>query len=169
MLTRFHGGEPGVWSTAHVPSVEDEDARNLHRELRAAKQERNRHTNRIKGLLMSQGIQVERVPKNVSRWLDTVRLWNEEPFPAGLRARIEHEAERRALAEEHVKTLEAEQLRTIRSSEGREGPPPHDAARHRCTKRLALRDGVLRLAGVPESAGDRRLGRARARAASKWE
>jgi len=32
-LIRHHAGEPGGWSVVRVPSVEEEDARHLHREL----------------------------------------------------------------------------------------------------------------------------------------
>ena len=35
MLLRYHQGEPKVWSVVHVPSVEVEDQRQLHRELQA--------------------------------------------------------------------------------------------------------------------------------------
>ena len=33
LLLRYHGGERKVWSIVRVPSVADEDARQLHREL----------------------------------------------------------------------------------------------------------------------------------------
>ena len=33
MLMRYHGGNRQVWSVGRVPSVEEEYARNLHREL----------------------------------------------------------------------------------------------------------------------------------------
>jgi transposase len=32
LLIRYHHGEKRVWSVVHVPSVEEEDARRLHRE-----------------------------------------------------------------------------------------------------------------------------------------
>ena len=51
MLLRYHQGEPKVWSVVHVPSVEVEDQRQLHRELQALKRERTHHINRLKGLL----------------------------------------------------------------------------------------------------------------------
>ena len=33
MLIRWHTGEKKVWSVLHVPTVADEDRRQLHREL----------------------------------------------------------------------------------------------------------------------------------------
>ena len=41
-LGRFHGGERGVWSVVSVPSVDDEDRRQLHRELFTITRERTR-------------------------------------------------------------------------------------------------------------------------------
>ena len=37
MLMRWHNGEKKVWSVVHPPSAEDEDHRQLHRELIALK------------------------------------------------------------------------------------------------------------------------------------
>jgi transposase len=50
MLLRPLAGEKKVWSVVRVPSVEEEDGRQLHRELLTAKQDRTRVINRIKGL-----------------------------------------------------------------------------------------------------------------------
>lgn len=49
-------GEPKVVSVVRVPSVEEEDARRLHRERHRLIGERVAHVNRIKGLLATQGI-----------------------------------------------------------------------------------------------------------------
>jgi transposase len=51
LLLRYHGGERHVWNVVRVPTVVDEDARQLHRELQELKDERTEHINRIKGLL----------------------------------------------------------------------------------------------------------------------
>jgi transposase len=50
MLLRHSAGEKKVWSVVRVPSVEEEDRRQLHRELTTAQQDRTRVINRIKGL-----------------------------------------------------------------------------------------------------------------------
>lgn len=50
MLLRHSAGEKKVWSVVRVPSVEEEDRRQLHRELTTATQDRTRVINRIKGL-----------------------------------------------------------------------------------------------------------------------
>src|SRR6516165_521570 len=43
MLLRYHAGEKQVWSVVQVPGVEDEDRRQLHRDLLELKGERTRH------------------------------------------------------------------------------------------------------------------------------
>ena len=58
MLLRPMAGERKVWSGVHVPSVEEEDRRQLHRELLTAKQARTRVINRLKGLLAGHGVQL---------------------------------------------------------------------------------------------------------------
>src|SRR5437660_6717756 len=55
MLLRYHAGERAVWSVVRVPTVEEEDRRQLHRELRTLKQERTRVANRMNGLLANPG------------------------------------------------------------------------------------------------------------------
>jgi transposase len=59
LLIRYHHGEKRVWSVVHVPSVEEEDARRLHRELERLKKERTGHRNRIQALLVSQGVRLQ--------------------------------------------------------------------------------------------------------------
>ena len=53
MLLRHRAGERKVWSVVRVPSVEEEDRWQLHRELTTAKQDRTRVINRIKGLSLN--------------------------------------------------------------------------------------------------------------------
>ena len=62
MLMRADAGEQKVWSVVKVPTVLDEDRRQVHRELLFARRDRGRHTNRIKGLLAAQGVPLARLP-----------------------------------------------------------------------------------------------------------
>ncbi len=55
MLMRYAHGEREVWRVVHVPSVEAEDRRHLHRALETLKQERASTTTRIKGWLRARG------------------------------------------------------------------------------------------------------------------
>ena len=61
MRLRAEGGEPKVWSVVNVPSSTEEDRRQVHRELLFARRDRGRHTNRMKGLLASQGVPLARL------------------------------------------------------------------------------------------------------------
>src|SRR5262249_35599748 len=80
VLIRHVGGEPGVWQLVHVPTVAEEDARTLHRELRRLTKESTRSVNRIKGWLMTQGLRLERLPKDCCAWVARVQLWDGSPF-----------------------------------------------------------------------------------------
>jgi transposase len=55
MMIRADAGEKKVWSVIHVPTLAEEDRRQVHRELLFARRDRGRHANRIKGLLANQG------------------------------------------------------------------------------------------------------------------
>ena len=91
MLIRFCSGEPGVWSVVRVPSVEDEDARCLHRELRTLKKERARCSHRIKGLLFSQGVRIKHVGVDFLQRLKGAHLWDGSPLREGMRHRVHRE------------------------------------------------------------------------------
>jgi transposase len=104
MLMRYQAGEKKVWHVVHVPSVEVEDHRHLHRELTDLKEQR---TNRIKGYLSNQGICLE-VEDNFPEVVEHQQMWNGELLPPGLRARLLCEYERFQLVQQQVKALEAE-------------------------------------------------------------
>ena len=119
MLIRYHLGEHKIWSVVRVPSVEEEDRRQLHRELRAAKKEKTRTTNRIKGLLASQGIRLEGHMDLSDQQLDAMRLWDGAPLPAGLKGRVKREWEHVLFLKKQIRELEA-----TRRSEVKEGKEP---------------------------------------------
>jgi transposase len=115
-LIRWHRGERGVWSVVRVPSVEEEDQRQLHRELYALKKERTRHVNRIKGLLASQGGRMK-VGSDFLARLSEMRLWDGSRLPAGLRGRLEREWARVGLVEEQIRELRALRKKVLEESE----------------------------------------------------
>jgi len=115
MLARYDGGEKKVWSVVHVPSVEAEDARHLHRELMALKRDRTRHINRIKGLLAGQGVRLN-VGADLVSQLDQVRLWDGMRLPPGVRARVEREFAGWQFVHQNVLELEAERAELLRTS-----------------------------------------------------
>lgn len=87
MLCRYHGGERQVWSVVNVPSVADEDARQLHRGLKDLQRQKTECSNRLKGLLASQGLNLP-VDTRFRERLEEVRDWNDQPVPSGLRGRL---------------------------------------------------------------------------------
>lgn len=115
MLVRHHEGEK-VWSVVRVPSVVDEDRRQLHRELEALKDERTQHVNRIKGLLANQGL-VAAVDKDFSAVLEGLRLWDGRPVAAELQARLRREWERWRFVERQIRDLENERRKRLRRDE----------------------------------------------------
>jgi len=116
MLLRYRGGEQKVWSVVHVPSVADEDARQLHRELEELKDERTQHVNRIKGLLANQGCDAE-VDREFAERLPTLRLWDATPVPAELRARLQREYERWQFVDRQIRDVENDRRKRIRRDE----------------------------------------------------
>jgi transposase len=115
MLMRYHQGEKKVWSIVHVPSLEEEDQRQLHRELMALTAERTRHINRIKGLLASQGV-VLPVKADFLSQLETVQLWDSSKLPLGLRSRLVREYERLQMINEQIRQLDHSRAEAIRTS-----------------------------------------------------
>jgi transposase len=108
MLQREALGEKGVWSVVRVPSVADEDARSLQREYRTLVKERSRSSNRIKGLLASQGLVAPRIDGRLLTWLASARLWDGSPLPSGMRARVAREYERWRFTHDQVLALQKE-------------------------------------------------------------
>jgi transposase len=116
MLLRDRSGESNVWHVVRVPSVADEDARQLHRELGALQTESTRHVNRIKGLLASCGLQAE-VDEDLPTTLSELRQWDGTPLPPDLLARLLREHARWTLAVRHAKDLSNLRIRLIRRDE----------------------------------------------------
>jgi transposase len=94
MLMRYELGERRVWSVVKVPTAAQEDARHLHRELRTLKKEHTRLTNRIKGLLASQGVDGPISRRRLLVSVEEIRIWDGSPLPEGLRQRLERELDR---------------------------------------------------------------------------
>jgi transposase len=112
LLIRYHHGEKRVWSVVHVPSVEEEDARRLHRELERLKKERTGHRNRIQALLVSQGVRLQPRHDLLER-LEAARLWDGSALPPDLQAEVRRENERLRAVDEQIRALEAEQVRRL--------------------------------------------------------
>lgn len=116
MLVRYDYGEKKVWSVVHAPSPEAEDKRHLHRQLTTRKVDRTRHTSRIKGLLVGQGVRMP-VGADFLESLDKVRLWDGSALPKGLRSRLEREYACLQFVNQQIKDLETGRTEAIRTSD----------------------------------------------------
>jgi len=147
-LMRYHAGERGGWSALRVPSVAEEDARRLHRELERLKRERGSHQCRIQALLVAQGIRAK-LDAGFGRRLETLTLWDGNALPEALKAELLREHERLKLLEGQIKALEAQRRQRLREPKSRTTGGATDAlGRDRSFKRVVVRDGVPRLARV---------------------
>lgn len=139
-LVRYEMGEDDTWSVVNVPNREDEDRRQLHRELEVLIKERTARTNRIKGLLITQGIKLELGPDFVER-LSEVRLWDGAPLPSDLRARLEREWLRWRSVVEEIEALEAE--REHRLKERTDDPALEQVRQLTALKAIGLKSAWL--------------------------
>jgi transposase len=108
-LLAFRRGEPRVCSMVHPPSVAEEDRRRITRERRTLLRERIEHTNRIEGLLMTQGV-TGYDPLGKDRWtrLESLETRDGHALPPRLKAEIGREIERLELLARQIRQVEAE-------------------------------------------------------------
>jgi transposase len=117
MLVRWHQGERDVWRVVSVPTVEEEDARQLHRELETLRTEQTRHGNRIKGLLAACGLTMPIVDRHLPKRLQGVRLWDGSALPADLHRRLLREFERMQVVNRQIRELEKERAQRARKDD----------------------------------------------------
>jgi transposase len=122
MLIRHYSGERKLWSIVRVPSVEEEDRRQLHRELKDLKKEKTRVANRIRGLLANQGVRIKLAPKASLQWPEKIRLWDGSRLQKCLKARLQREWQYLQFVNEQILGIERERRRLLREAEdsGRE-------------------------------------------------
>jgi transposase len=109
LLTRYVQGDRRVWRVVRVPTVAEEDARQLPRSLEALTADRTRFINRLKSLLVTQGITFP-IDKGFLEHLKTVRLWDGAPLPTGLVDRLARDW----VQLQHVET-QLKELKTART------------------------------------------------------
>jgi transposase len=113
MLIREDQGETDVWRIVRVPTPQDEDLRQLHREMQALNVENTLHINRIKGLLAGCGLALD-VDESLPERLAEARLWDGTLLPIELHERLLREHVRWQLARQHLLDLENLRKRRIR-------------------------------------------------------
>src|SRR4051812_11553987 len=108
-LLAWRRGEPRVCAMVAAPTPEQEDRRRTSRERGTLLEERVRHTNRIKGLLATQGVyDFEPLGKDRRAGLEALRTGDGRPLPARLRAELLREVERLELVQRQIAEVEAE-------------------------------------------------------------
>jgi transposase len=133
LLLRHQAGERRVWSVVHVPSVEEEDRRHLHRELFTLTRQRTRQINRIKGLLALHGVMLPRL-RGLPASPPTLRDWQGAPLPTGLSARLEREWARLRAIQRDVRALAAERADLLASPNAPADPALRMVARLRALR-----------------------------------
>ena len=85
-LLAFKRGEPRVCSMLRIPTPDEEDRRRIVRERKVLMEERIRHSNRIKGLLFSQGIRgYDPLRRDRRERLETLRTGDGRELPEHLK------------------------------------------------------------------------------------
>ena len=107
LLARHHQGDPRAWRVVRVPTVEDEDARQLHRTRETIQHDRSRLINRLKALLITQGL-VLPIDAEFLAHLKAARLWDGRPMPAGLTRRLQQTWAQLAFLNRALADLDAE-------------------------------------------------------------
>src|SRR6266850_6522918 len=120
MLLRYAGGETTLWSVVQAPTVEQEDARQLHRELLTLQQEATEHTNRIKSLLATCGLAIE-IDRHFPKKLKELRQWDGRPLPEALHQRLLREFERLQVANRQARQLQQQRAKQVRKLLGLKG------------------------------------------------
>ena len=108
-LLAFKRGEPRVCSMLRVPDPDEEDRRRIVRERKVLMEERIRHSNRIKGLLFSQGIRgYDPLRRDRREQLETLRTGDGRMLPLHMKRQVLRELDRLELLIDQIKGVEAE-------------------------------------------------------------
>jgi transposase len=132
LLARYLLGDRRVWRVVRVPSVVEEDARQVHRSWDALQRDRTRLRCRLQSLLLTQGVRIA-ITEDVVADVEAARLWDGSPVPAGLKARLAHVWAQLAVVNEQCRQL-AKMRAAIR--------PEASTAMGRCVQRLPTLRGI---------------------------
>lgn len=117
-LMAFWRGEPKVCSIVQPPTIDEEDAKRLHREREFLMKERVQHIGRIKGLLATQGVyEFQPSRKDWQGRLAKLITGDGRPLPARLAAEIDRHCRRLATVNAMLKEIDEERDAAIAGSE----------------------------------------------------
>lgn len=108
-LLAFKRGEPRACSMVRIPSDAEEDRRRIGRERQILLTERIQHSNRIKGLLFSQGIRgYSPFQRDRRERLETLRTGDGRLLPEHMKRQIVRELDRLEMLQKQIAQVEAE-------------------------------------------------------------
>ncbi|MGH8733177.1 MAG: IS110 family transposase [Burkholderiales bacterium] len=146
VLLAYKRGEPRVCSMVVAPCAEEEDRRRIGREREVLLDERIRHVNRIKGLLLAQGISgYAPLRRDRRARLEALRTADGRELPQQLRAQIGRELDRIELLQQQIKAVEAERDALLAAARM---PAGEEAASDPVTMLLALKGMGANFAAV---------------------
>jgi len=122
LLWRHETGERTVWRVVRVPSVAEEDARRLHRELDRLTKERTAHVNRIRALLVLHGVghRLGRrtvTARTVMAQLRSCTQRDGTPLPPHLRAELDREGQRWELVDAQIRAVETQRRQQLHAAQ----------------------------------------------------
>lgn len=82
LLARYRAGDRRCWRVVRVPSVDDEDARQLHRTWETLQADRTRVINRLKATLATHGVRLP-IAADFLEQVAGARLWDGRAIPPG--------------------------------------------------------------------------------------
>ena len=108
-LLAYKRGEPRICAMLRVPSPEEEDRRRIGRERKTLMSERIQHSNRIKGLLFSQGITTfSPLRRDRRERLEALTTGDGRPLPDHMKRQIVREIDRLEQVMAQLAAIDAE-------------------------------------------------------------
>jgi transposase len=114
MLVRACYGEQRVWSEVHIPSVDNEAARQVSRERSALTVDHTRVINQMRGWLATWGTTLP--TQRRAAWWAAVRDWAGQPLPREVQARLERAERRLAVLATQIAELETQQTAAVHAA-----------------------------------------------------
>ena len=90
LLARYVVGDRRCWRAVRVPSVAEEDARQLHRTWETLQGDRTRVINRLKAVLATHGVRLA-ITADFLEQVAATRVWDGSAIPPGACERLAHD------------------------------------------------------------------------------
>ena len=121
LLARYVAGDRRCWRVVRVPSVAEEDARQVHRTWETLQGDRTRVINRLKAGLATHGVRLG-ITADFLEQVAAARVWDGRPLPPGARDRLACEWAQLQRIEEQLADVKAARTRLhidVETSTGR--------------------------------------------------